>query len=71
MDYHAVEGSPVIVEQLHERFPEYTDTIKCGDFTKEILFDGCFDLIVDRASLLHVIQVVVFIELLIVFKNNA
>ena len=50
MDYHAVEGSPVIVEQLHERFPEYTDTIKCGDFTKEILFDGCFDLIVDRAS---------------------
>ena len=53
MDYHAVEGSPVIVDQLHERFPEYKDTIKCGDFTQEIPFDGAFDLIIDRAAITH------------------
>jgi len=53
MDYHAIEGSDVIVKQLHDRFPEYASTIKCGDFTKGFPFEGEFDLIIDRASVTH------------------
>ena len=51
MEYHAIDGSQTIVTQLQERFPEYEHTIKCGDFTNKLPFEGEFDLIVDRASL--------------------
>ena len=48
-----MEGSASIVKMLAGQFPEYSSTIKVGDFTKELPFDGEFDLIVDRASLPH------------------
>lgn len=51
VDYCAIEGSPTIVKQLHERYPDLADNITCGDFTTEQPFPGDFDLIVDRASL--------------------
>ncbi|EGV51071.1 hypothetical protein Rifp1Sym_bw00060 [endosymbiont of Riftia pachyptila (vent Ph05)] len=38
---------------MRERFPEYAETIACGDFTREIPWPGPFALIVDRASLIH------------------
>jgi hypothetical protein len=41
------------VEWLRERFPEYAETIVCGDCTREISWPGPFALIVDRASLTH------------------
>lgn len=50
-DYHAIEGSDTIVHRLWEKFPQYRETIKVGDFTQQIPFDGMFDLIVDRGSL--------------------
>ena len=53
VQYHAMEGSATIVKMLTGQFPEYSSTIKVGDFTKELPFDGEFDLIVDRASLPH------------------
>jgi SAM-dependent methyltransferase len=53
VDYYALEGSDVIVAQLHERFPELKDRISCTDFTQIIPFAEKFDVIVDRASLTH------------------
>jgi SAM-dependent methyltransferase len=53
VDYYAIDGSEFIVRKLCERFPEYESTIATGDFTKEIPFEGPFDLVVDRASLTH------------------
>lgn len=52
-NYHAIEGSITIVQQLKKRFPSIADKIVQGDFTKEITFDCAFDMIVDRASLTH------------------
>jgi len=51
--YHAIEGSETVVKMLAGQFPEYRSTIKVGDFTMELPFEGEFDLIVDRASLPH------------------
>lgn len=34
LDYHAVEGSEFIVRKLKEKYPEYKDNIKCGDFSE-------------------------------------
>lgn len=53
VDYHALEGSEHIVNELRERFPEIQSKIKNADFTKEIPFEGNFDIIIDRASLVH------------------
>lgn len=53
VDYCAIEGSPSIVGKLWEKFPELKKQIVVGDFTKEIPFEGQFDLIFDRASLTH------------------
>lgn len=53
MQYHALEGSPAIVNQLHQRFPELRETIRCADFTAEQPFDGAFDFVIDRGSLTH------------------
>ena len=53
MDYYAIEGSPTIVSQLHQRYPDLVDNIRVGDFTADQLFDGNFDLVIDRAALTH------------------
>lgn len=53
MNYYGMEGSPTIVEKLHDKFPHIHNNIREGDFTKEILFSGDFDLILDRAALTH------------------
>src|SRR5207244_611872 len=52
-DYYAIEGSATVVGQLHERYPELKTRIVAGDFTKDIPFDGPFDVAVDRSSLTH------------------
>jgi SAM-dependent methyltransferase len=52
-DYHGIEGSPSIVQLLHEQFPKIRGRIVVGDFTETIPFDGKFDLVVDRSSITH------------------
>ncbi len=52
-NYHSVEGSGTIVKMLHEKFPQLQETIIEGDFTKSLPFSQEFDVIVDRASLIH------------------
>ncbi len=52
VSYFSVESSEVIVSQLHETYPQFCDSIVAGDFTRE-LPDEEFDLIVDRAALIH------------------
>jgi SAM-dependent methyltransferase len=53
VDYWAIEGSAFVVAKLHEAFPDLSGRITTGDFTREIPFDGPFDLVVDRSSLTH------------------
>jgi SAM-dependent methyltransferase len=53
VQYHAIEGSPAIVDKLREKFPDIENNIVVGDFTKDIPFSDQFDLIVDRSSLTH------------------
>jgi len=53
MEYYALDGSPTIVSQLHQRYPDLVDNIRVGDFTADQPFDGNFDLVIDRASLTH------------------
>lgn len=49
-DYHAIEGSQVIVDQLHEKYEHLKERIIQGNFSQPY-FDGeKFDVIVDRAS---------------------
>lgn len=50
-DYYSVEGSSAAVELLHQRFPNLQSHIVQGDFSKDLIFKGPFDLILDRASL--------------------
>lgn len=52
-DYHTIEGSPAIVQQLQHCYPDLADRIQIGDFTRQIPFAEPFDLIVDRCSLIH------------------
>ncbi len=52
-DYHGVEGSQAAVGSLQARFPELTDKLAAGDFTDSLIFDGPFDLVVDRAAITH------------------
>ncbi len=49
--YYAIDGSPTIVKQLHDRYPDLADNIACGDFTSLQPFPGQFDIVIDRASL--------------------
>ena len=49
-NYYAIEGSASIVENRHNKYPQFKDNIIVGDFTKDIP-NIEFDLIVDRASL--------------------
>jgi SAM-dependent methyltransferase len=53
VQYHALEGSPSMVQRLHNRFPDLSQTILAADFTLAMPFEPGFDLVVDRASLTH------------------
>jgi SAM-dependent methyltransferase len=53
VNYHAVEGSETIVAQVRTDFPELSEQIVVGDFTRAIPFPGPFDLVIDRSSLTH------------------
>lgn len=53
VDYCAIEGSPAIVDRLHQAYPALREKILVGDFTRMLPFEGVFDLIVDRGSLTH------------------
>ncbi|MDO9162361.1 MAG: class I SAM-dependent methyltransferase [Methylococcaceae bacterium] len=53
MEYFAIEGSPTIVKQLNQRYPDLVDNIMVGDFTLEQPFECDFDLVIDRAALTH------------------
>src|SRR5262249_37258965 len=53
VDYSSIEGSPTIVAQLLEKYPQLRDKVVVGDFTEAIPFSGPFDLVVDRGSLTH------------------
>lgn len=50
-DYFAVEGSATAVEQVIHQYPHLVEQIRVGDFTREIPFDGPFDIVLDRAAL--------------------
>jgi len=52
-NYFAIDGSKTIIDLLHNKFPEYKNSIVVGDFTKEIPFNIQFDVIVDRAAITH------------------
>ncbi len=51
--YHGVDGSQSSIAHLHKSYPKLAENIKCADFTKEIPFEGKFDLVCDRASVSH------------------
>ena len=51
-DYAAVDGSPAVIEMLKGRFPEMSEYLMVADFTLHLPFDGPFDLVVDRSSLI-------------------
>lgn len=53
MNYYAIDGSPSIVKQLHQRYPDLIVQILTGDFTVGQPFPGNFDLVIDRAALTH------------------
>jgi SAM-dependent methyltransferase len=53
--YFGVEGSRLIVDSLHKKFPELSKQVVVGDFTDKSIyksFNG-LDIIVDRASVTH------------------
>lgn len=53
-DYNGIEGSATAVEHVRRRFADVENVrLACCDFTREIPFEGPFDLIVDRSSLTH------------------
>jgi cyclopropane fatty-acyl-phospholipid synthase-like methyltransferase len=53
-DYSGTEGSATAVEHVRRRFADVENfRVECCDFTKEIPFEGPFDLVVDRSSLTH------------------
>jgi SAM-dependent methyltransferase len=51
--YHGVDGSASIIADLQRRFPQLAGSLACCDFTKQIPFDGDFDVVVDRGSVTH------------------
>lgn len=53
VDYFAIEGSEAAVRMLHQAYPDLSDRIVVGDFTRELAFDGLFDLVVDRSAITH------------------
>jgi SAM-dependent methyltransferase len=53
VDYFAIEGSEAAVEMLHRSYPDLKDRIIVGDFTRDLAFEGPFDLVVDRSAITH------------------
>ena len=53
VDYHAIEGSPTIVDTLLQTYPELKGRLVVGDFTAAIPLQGPFDIVVDRGALPH------------------
>jgi SAM-dependent methyltransferase len=53
MNYFAIDGSPTIVKQLHQRYPDLIAQISAADFTAAQPFPDKFDLVIDRAALTH------------------
>jgi SAM-dependent methyltransferase len=53
VDYRAIEGSSNAVARLLAAYPDLSEKVAVGDFTQMIPFDGPFDLVVDRAALVH------------------
>jgi SAM-dependent methyltransferase len=53
VDYYAVEGSQSAVAHAVAAYPNLAGKIAAGDFTRGIVFAGPFDLVVDRAALIH------------------
>ncbi len=51
VQFFAMEGSRSAVDAMHKRFPGMKERIACGDFTREIVFPGTFDLIYDRGAM--------------------
>jgi len=52
-DYYGVEGSGTMVKRLNEKWGGTSVRIAEGDFTKTFVWDGKFDLIVDRGAITH------------------
>lgn len=52
-EYYGIEGSITEVEMLQKRFCQDGVTVKQGDFTLSLPFEGEFDLVLDRAALMH------------------
>lgn len=52
-EYRGVDGSETIIRRLQEIYPQLKDHLAVADFTREIPFEGPFDLVVDRVSLPH------------------
>ncbi|WP_342533943.1 class I SAM-dependent methyltransferase [Lysinibacillus sp. FSL K6-0057] len=50
-EYTSVEGSESIVNLLHEKFPQYQESIHVGDFTNFEFKKNYYDLVIDRGSL--------------------
>jgi SAM-dependent methyltransferase len=53
VEYHALEGSSIIVNRLKERFPVIAARIHYGDFSAPWPGYPEFDVIIDRASITH------------------
>jgi len=52
-EYYGIEGSKTIINKLKKKFPKIKNNLVIGDFTKDLIFDKKFDLIIDRSSLTH------------------
>lgn len=56
VNYHAIDGSVTAIKSVHDNFPNLSQNVVTGDFTRENLFSNrhnFFDLIVDRAAITH------------------
>ncbi len=51
VNYHGIDGSPTIIENLRARFSDMHDKFSVADFSRDLAIPGLFDLIVDRAAL--------------------
>ena len=52
-DYFGIDGSPSIIDRLASHFPDMKDHLAVADFTEDFVFEGPFDLVIDRGSLTH------------------
>ncbi len=50
-DYYAVDGSATIIAKLQERFSDIAGNFRVADFSKDLVVEGMFDLIVDRGAM--------------------